>query len=275
MSYTDFIRDPNRDCAVVAHRGAWHGAPENSLAAIQRAVDLGADIVELDVRRSADGVLFLCHDERLDRVAGLDREAQSLTMAELGRLALREDDGGPHRAPTAERIPTLDAALDLIRGRIFADLDLKDRALFAQVAEAARRMGVADHVDLKTEIRSPADLDWVAAQGIAPVAFMAMTTLTAETLDQRLALLCRAAPFMAEIRFDALGTLEAARARLEAAGIALWKNTLDPANSGEWTDGAALVDPEAIWGRLIRAGISCIQTDEPEALRAWLEGRKA
>ncbi|WP_435164788.1 glycerophosphodiester phosphodiesterase family protein [Falsirhodobacter sp. 1013] len=274
MSYSDFIRDPNRDCAIVAHRGAWHGAPENSLAAIQRAMDVRADIVELDVRRSADGVLFLCHDDTLERMAGVDRDVESFTMAELKAFALREDNGG-HRNATAERIPTLDEALDLIRGNIFADLDLKDRALFPQVAEAARRMGAAAYVDLKTEIHERAHLDWVAAQGIAPVAFIAMTTFTAENIDARLELLSHAAPFMAEIRFDDLSTIATNQDRFRAAGMALWKNTLDPANSGEWNDAAALKDPDAIWGTLIGAGISCIQTDEPEALRAWLEGRKA
>lgn len=275
MSYIDFIRDPNRDCAIAAHRGAWHGAPENSLASIQRAMDVRADIVELDVRRSADGVLFLCHDDTLERMAGVNRDAESFTMAELKSFALREDNGGAHRASTAERIPTLDEALDLIRGNIFADLDLKDRALFPQVAEAARRMGASAFVDLKTEIHEQAHLDWVAAQNIAPVAFMAMTTFTVGNIDDRLALLAQAAPFMAEIRFDDLSTIAANQERFRAAGMALWKNTLDPANSGEWNDAAALNDPDAIWGTLIRAGIGCIQTDEPEALRTWLEGRKA
>lgn len=275
MSYTDFIRDPSRDCAIVAHRGAWHGAPENSLAAIQRAKDVRADIVELDVRKSADGVLFLCHDDTLSRMAGVDRPVESFTMTELKSFVLREDDGGEHRLSTAERIPTLDEALELIRGNIFADLDLKDRTLFPQVAEAARRMGAQDYVDLKTEVDTRADLDWVTAQNIGDVAFMAMTRFTSETVEDRLSLLSHIRPFMAEIRFDDLNTIAANRERFETANLCLWKNTLDPANSGEWNDPAALQDPDAIWGTLIRAGISCIQTDEPEALRAWLEGRRA
>ncbi|MDB6452997.1 glycerophosphodiester phosphodiesterase family protein [Falsirhodobacter sp. 20TX0035] len=244
-------------------------------AAIQRARDVRADIVEVDVRQSADGVLFLCHDETLERMAGVGRPAESFTMSELKKFSLREDNGGEGRATTAEQIPTLDEALDLIRGNIFADLDLKDRGLFPQVAEAARRMGAQDYVDLKTEVAIRADLDWVAAQKIDGIAFMAMTRFTSDTVEERLALLSTIRPFMAEIRFDDLNTIAANRDRFEAANLSLWKNTLDPANSGEWNDEAALKDPDAIWGTLIRAGISCIQTDEPEALRAWLEGRKA
>lgn len=274
MSYRAFIRDPERDCAVVAHRGAWHGAPENSLAAIQRAIDLGVDIVELDIRQSADGVLFLMHDATLSRMAGLDREAESCTMDELRSLRLRQGNGGEHQEVTDQRIPTLDEALELIRGRIFADLDLKDRGLFPQVAAAARRLDAADHIDLKTEIATQTDLDWVRAQDIDGIAFMAMARFAAENIQDKLALMAPLAPFMAEIRFDQLDTIAANRDHFRAAGMALWKNTLDQANSGDWTDTAALENPDRIWGRLVDAGISCIQTDQPEALKTYLNGRR-
>ena len=80
---------------------------------------------------------------------------------------------------------------------------------------------------------------------------------------------------MSEIRFDALETIAENRSAFEAAGMALWKNTLDQASSGTWTDTAALADPDSIWGRLIDAGISAIQTDQPEALKAYVERRAA
>jgi len=57
--------------------------------------------------------------------------------------------------------------------------------------------------------------------------------------------------------------------------MAIWFNTLDMAASGEWTDPRALIEPDAIWGRLMDAGISTIQTDEPAALRAYIEARRA
>jgi glycerophosphoryl diester phosphodiesterase len=57
VNYREFIADKARDCAVVAHRGIWRNAPENSLSAIQRAIDAGYDVVEIDIRRSVDGEL--------------------------------------------------------------------------------------------------------------------------------------------------------------------------------------------------------------------------
>lgn len=273
MAYQDYIADPARRCAIVAHRGAWHGAPENSLAAIENAIAIGVDIVELDVRKSADGELFLMHDDTLLRMAGIDRDAETFTMAELQSIALRADDGGEGRALTDQHIPTLKHALEIIRGRIFADLDLKDRGLFSEVAACAHEMGSTAHVDLKTTVLTPEDVAWVKAQDIAGVPFMAMTRFTKNDTSDTLTLLSELKPFMSEVRFDHIDTIATHREAFKAAGMALWKNTLDMASSEGWTDTIALADPEKIWGRLIDAGISAIQTDQPAALKAYLETR--
>lgn len=275
MNYRDFIADPTRRCAVVAHRGAWHGAPENSLAAIENAIALGCDIVELDVRKSADGELFLMHDDTLERMAGIDRDAETFTMAELQAIMLREDDGGESRAASDQRIPTLRQALEIIRGRIFADLDLKDRGLFSEVAACAREMGAAADVDLKTKVYTLADVEWVRAQKIDDVPFMGMARFTAENTGDALAVLAELSPFMCEIRFDSLETIAYHREAFAKAGMALWVNTLDQPGSGEWTDSAALANPDLIWGRLMDAGISVVQTDQPAALKSYIKARQA
>lgn len=272
--YVDYIADEKRAPAIVAHRGAWHGAPENSLAAIERAITIGADIVELDIRKSADGELFLMHDDTLLRMAGIDRDAETFTLAELQAISLREDDGGEHRATTDQRIPTLRQALEIIRGRIFTDLDLKDRGLFSEVAACARDMNAASYVDLKTHVMTREELDWVRAQHINGVAFMAMSKFTAETINETMALLSEIKPFMCEIRFDSLQTIKANRQMFRDVNMALWTNTLNMEASGEWVDRTALVDPDRIWGSLIDAGVSVFQTDEPEALWSYLEGRR-
>jgi glycerophosphoryl diester phosphodiesterase len=273
--YKDYIADPARDCAIVAHRGAWRGAPENSLAAIERAITVGADIVEIDVRKSTDGELFIMHDDTLLRMAGIDRDAETFTMAELQAIALRQDDGGAHRAITDQRIPTLKQVLEITRGRIFADLDLKDRGLFSEVAACAREMGAASYVDLKTRVMTREELDWVRAQNIDGVPFMAMSMFTAQGFDETMALLSEIKPFMCEMRFDHIDTIASKRQRFQDANMALWINTLDQIGSGEWRDDKALVDPDSIWGRLMDAGISVFQTDRPEEMKAYIKARRA
>ena len=273
--YKDYIADPARACAIVAHRGAWRGAPENSLAAIERAIAVGANIVEIDVRKSADGELFIMHDDTLLRMAGIDRDAETFTIKELQAIALREEDGGEHRAVTDQRIPTLRQALEIICGRIFVDLDLKDRELFSQVAACAREMGAASYVDLKTRVMTREELNWVRGQDIEGVPFMAMATFTAQDFENTMALLGEIKPFMCEMRFDHIDTIANNRQRFRDANVALWMNTLDQTGSGEWRDDKALDDPDSIWGRLMDAGVSVFQTDRPEELKAYIKARRA
>lgn len=274
QSYVPFIADPHRQCAIIAHRGAWHTAPENSLAGIAAAIEAGYDVVEIDIRRSADGEFFLLHDDTLARMADLDRPPEELTLDELTELTLRHRDGGAANPMTIERLPSLAEVFELTRGRIFIDLDIKHVDMLPEVVAAARAMGVADQADVKADLRTQADYDWidgeVASHGVA---FMAKTHLEDASSEAQLDLLFRLAPFMCEVSFSRLQQVEAMRERAEEAGVALWVNTLDPVANPAFTDSAALRDPEAIWGRLIDAGVSAIQTDEPAALKSFLTAR--
>src|SRR5690554_1673670 len=85
---------------VVAHRGAHTEVPENSLASIDKAVEAGAHIVELDVRRTQDGVFVIMHDRTLDRTTTGSGEVANHTYAELQSLRLLY-----HGDPTEHPIP--------------------------------------------------------------------------------------------------------------------------------------------------------------------------
>ena len=102
MTYKDFLADKSRPCSIVAHRGVWRDAPENSLLAIERAISAGYDVVEIDVRRTADGDLVLLHDETLERTAGVAGGPEDMTSAQLTALPLRNRDGGPDNVFTAQ-----------------------------------------------------------------------------------------------------------------------------------------------------------------------------
>lgn len=274
MSYFDHIANPDRSCAIVAHRGAWHGAPENSLLAIERAIEARCEIVEIDIRKSADGHFFLLHDDTLTRMAGIDRVPESMTLAELTALTLRTRDGGEANAMTAEHLPSLEEVFEVTRGRIFIDLDIKHVDMLPEVIAAAEAAGVADEVDFKADLRTARDFDWIR-QSVLPhgVPFMAKTHLEAPDAALQASLLFDLSPFMCEIYFDRIGQLAERRASFEEAGIALWVNTLDSVACAGFTDTAAFKDPQAIWGTLIDAGVSAIQTDEIEALRKYLDAR--
>ncbi|HEY0122663.1 MAG TPA: glycerophosphodiester phosphodiesterase family protein [Rhizobium sp.] len=273
-SYVDYIADPDRSCAIVVHRGDWRAAPENSLLAIERAISGGYDVVEIDVRRSSDGEFFLLHDDTLERMTGLDREPEALTLRQLSSLHLRNRDGGETNELTDEKLPSLNEVFDLTRDRIFIHLDIKHKEIIPDVIAYARAAGVDQQVDFWGELKTAKDFSWVR-EAVAPhgVPFLAKTRLNATDAATQLDLLFQLNPFMCEIYFDRLEQLAEQRARFQEAGIALWVNTLDAVSCGGFTDTAALKDPAAIWGRLIDAGVSAIQTDEAEALKAYIGTR--
>src|SRR5262245_66119900 len=71
---------------VTAHRGHARAAPENTLSAMRKAIESGADYAEMDVHLTADGEVVLLHDRDLKRVAGVSRRLDELSFAEVRRL---------------------------------------------------------------------------------------------------------------------------------------------------------------------------------------------
>lgn len=106
-----------KEFAVIAHKGASKQAPENTIAAIQRALDLRVDMIEIDVRHTKDEELIVFHDQTLDRVARdsvgnhVSGDVHEFTLEELKKL----DVGSWFATPYADqRIPTLKEVLDLV-----------------------------------------------------------------------------------------------------------------------------------------------------------------
>ena len=116
-------RTPNTDILVIAHRGVKMQAPENTLAAIQKAIELGYDYVELDVRFTKDDVPVLMHDPTLDRTTDCSGMLRDYTLEQLGEC----DAGISYSEKFAgERVPTLKQALKFMQGKIKFYLDQKE-----------------------------------------------------------------------------------------------------------------------------------------------------
>ena len=108
---------------VWAHRGASAYAPENTLPSFQRAVDLGADGIELDVQLSADGEMVVIHDETLDRTTTGAGPVGARTLAELKALDASMGQDGY----AGVTIPTLAEVLDLITPTsLEVNIEIKD-----------------------------------------------------------------------------------------------------------------------------------------------------
>jgi glycerophosphoryl diester phosphodiesterase len=130
---------------VIAHRGFSGAAPENTISAVSAAIDVGADMVEVDVTLSADGRIVVIHDEDLDRTTNGSGRVSGFTLGELQVL----DAGGWFDPSFAgERIPTLEEVFAVVKGRILINVEIKseavDRGIVERVASAIRTLGMVD-----------------------------------------------------------------------------------------------------------------------------------
>lgn len=107
---------------IVSHRGANHFAPENTFFSADLALEQGADYIELDVRESADGVLYVIHDETLDRTTNGTGPVGHALSRDID--ALDAGSGFDERFKGA-MVPRLDAYLEHLRGRAGVYIELK------------------------------------------------------------------------------------------------------------------------------------------------------
>ncbi|WP_341837209.1 glycerophosphodiester phosphodiesterase family protein [Chitinophaga pollutisoli] len=128
---------------VAAHRAAHADYPENSVAAIREAIRLGADIAELDVQRTKDGVFVLMHDRTITRTTGQPGSVADYTLEQLQQFPLLHNG-----QPTQHRIPTFRDALLAAKGEILVDVDFKVDGLDAakEAYPVIHQAGMAPYV---------------------------------------------------------------------------------------------------------------------------------
>ncbi|MFM1769278.1 MAG: Glycerophosphoryl diester phosphodiesterase [Verrucomicrobiota bacterium] len=111
----------SRGPAIIAHRGASHDAPENTLASVRLGWAQGADAVEVDIQQTGDGHLVVIHDDTTRRTTGRKGKVSDLTLAELRTL---EAGAWKHARWAGEPIPTLAEVLDMVPSgrRLFVEI---------------------------------------------------------------------------------------------------------------------------------------------------------
>ncbi len=109
----------------IAHRGVSARFPENTLAAFAAAIDAGAHMIELDVSLTKDRKLVVIHDDTVDRTTNGSGKVNALSLDELGHL-----DAGSWFHPRFKmaRLPTLAQVLDMAKGRLLVNIEIKSEA---------------------------------------------------------------------------------------------------------------------------------------------------
>lgn len=126
---------------VAAHRAGHNGYAENSIPAIQHAIDIGVDIIELDVKVTTDSVVVLNHDRTIDRTTTGTGDPESYSWDELKQFKLKMPDG----TITDERLATFEEALSMVKGKAMIDIDIKTSNL-KPVVDAIKRTGTENQV---------------------------------------------------------------------------------------------------------------------------------
>ena len=276
QNHVEQIREKLINCdsssvIVVAHRGDWRNFPENSLEAIDNAIKMGVDIVELDVKRTKDGELILMHDRTLDRTTTGKGLVSENTLSDIRKLNLR--NGCNIR--TIHKVPTLEEALLHAKGKIMINLDQAD-LYFDQIYELMKKTGTTKQIIMKG--RKPvAEVKKQFGSYLEDVIYMPIVDLDVAGAEKQIeAFIKDMSPVAFELLFLKDTNLIPKKLATTLNGRSLiWYNTLWDTMAGGHDDDMSLQNPDSGYGYLIDTlGCRIIQTDRPAYLLDYLRKRK-
>jgi glycerophosphoryl diester phosphodiesterase len=266
------LKDPSEDyIVVISHRGDWRYAPENSLMAIQRCIDLGVDVIELDFRLTKDGHLVAMHDYTVDRTTNGKGKVSELTLEEIKSFRLKNAAGVRH---SRQQIPTLEEVMLLVKGKIMVNLDKTESKWVREAYEVLQRTGTVDHAIFKgnDDVKTMRDKYGSLMDSIIYMPKLWPENPNVEKFHQDYE--DDLDPFYYETIFDTEDAepLNIAKTIMKKKGdgflaIALW----DELCAGRTDEKALLEGPDSAWGWLLEQGADAIMTDRPEELIKYLD----
>ncbi len=239
---------------VAAHRASHKMYVENSVAAIRHAIEIGVDIIELDVKVTKDSVVVLNHDGKIDRTTNGTGDPEKYTWAELQQFRLEMPDG----TLTNEKLATFEEALLLAKGKALIDIDIKTGNL-KPVVDAIKKTGTQNQVFFF-------DNDYDALKEVLtmlPEAILMPRAYTYEMADSALRVF---APEVVHID-ESFYTPELTNL-LKKKDARIWINAL-----GKQDELIRSGKTEEALANLLKNGANIIQTDEPEILIPLLENK--
>jgi glycerophosphoryl diester phosphodiesterase len=243
---TAFHDAQSKTVLVAAHRGAHLEDPENSMASFRKAIELGVDIIELDVRCTKDGQLVVLHDKTVNRTTNGKGEVAAMTFAEVRKLRLKHNG-----KVTSEIVPTLEEALLFAKGKILVDLDIKTETCVDKIMETVRKTGMEKNALFFL-------YDHKYAQPVKDSGFQTLVRTHSEAEVDEVA---AADAF----HLDDDHYTPAVIAKVKAKGARAWINSLGD------TDKRIAAGDKAAFGDRLKVGANIIQTDYPAKWIAYLK----
>ncbi|MEO9894232.1 glycerophosphodiester phosphodiesterase family protein [Aurantibacter sp.] len=240
---------------VAAHRGAYMGNFENSIASTKQAIKLGVDIIEADVKTTKDGYLILMHDSSIDRTTTGKGKVEELTFAEIRKFKLK----APYGRISEETVPTFEEFLKVTKGKIMIDIDMKTDNVEGILA-ALRKTGT-------TKEAFYFDNDYEQLDRILELDKSAQLMPRAYSYKMVDSAITRFAPPVVHI--DSKFNSKEVGVLLKKNNSRIWINTL-----GELDAQIRYGKGEKVLDEVLKYGANMIQTDEPELLLQLLRSKK-
>lgn len=258
---------------MVAHRADWRNHPENSLSSIQSCIDNGVDVLELDIRKTSDGVMILMHDSTVSRTTNGTGSVSSMTLAQIRALRLLHNG-----EVTTEQVPTLEEAMLLAKNHCMVYLDKTYPNALAETIAVLQSTGTVDNGIWRATGSAQSVVTTYTNAGIDPtkvnIAFRVVcagtTSPSVATIMSELAIVN---PGSLQVNYDnaAHPIFDAANiAAIRALGTRIFVNTMH--------DGRVHKDPNpgaqpTDWDWLVDHGVTVIETDRPLWLVDYVTGR--
>lgn len=259
----------NNQVIVVSHRGDWRNAPENSLQSIKNCIEMGVDMVEIDIRETKDGHLVLMHDKTIDRTTTGKGLVNEWTLDSLKTINLVDGLG----VATKHKIPTLKEALQTSKDKILVNLD-KSYTIFDKCYQIILETGTENQVVIKGG-KDYATVKKEFGKYLNKVHFMPILGLpnsaAKKFVDDYMNSKNVPIAFEFTIKSDTINFMKNFK-NIRDKGASIWVNSLWPHHNANHDDEEA-VNNIKIYDWYIKNHIDIIQTDRPQLLLTYLRER--
>ncbi|NEQ54832.1 MAG: glycerophosphodiester phosphodiesterase family protein, partial [Leptolyngbya sp. SIO3F4] len=257
---------------VISHRGDWRYAPENSLAAIKRCIELGVDVVEIDVRLTKDGHLIAMHDLTVVRSTNGTGKVSDFTLEEIKELRLKNACGA---RGSRQQVPTLEEIMLLVKDKIMVNLDKTEGKTVREAYDILVKTETVHQAIFKgnDDLKVMRDKYGSLMDSIIymPKVWYDLSDIPSYVKAYNNDL----APLAYEMLFDSeespvFTQIQSMNEQgITVLAIALW----DELCAGHTDEMALIEGPDKAWGWLVENGANAIMTDRPEMLLEYLQTR--
>lgn len=248
----EFYNSKSKNILVVAHRGSHKNYVENSISAVHEAIKTGVEIIEVDVKVTKDNIPVLNNDRKINRTTNGTGNPEEYNWSELQEFNLKLPDG----TITDEKIASLEQVLEIAKGKVMIDIDIKTNRL-KPIVDIVKKTGTMNQVLFFHNSFSVLEkvLEMVPEAIVMPLPF------SHQMADSALNLF---SPKVVHIN-ESLNTPEINQLILNG-NARIWINAL-----GKPDDHLRKNRPQPAINKLFENGANIIQTDEPELMIKYLK----